>query len=418
MKNRIMAVLAVLLSTVVGLGVAEAVFRLAMPPVPGSENSASEYIAIAQRNPGAPRLFPAGYTAVFDIRGLYEGASRVDFKIGPSRFIPPVPEREAKYKVLFLGGSVTEGIFLSPEQRWPALLNDGDRIATYNASMSQAGVLSHFPTVKFLAERGDRFDLVVLATNHNDASWSRRLAEIGFRYDQDRFPPGSVEIFKREFGRWIQGEKGGLRTVAWVRHFMRVAELGRASSGSGRDGSQPHSIVVDGLRVSQNGTQLLPRVPLKDCDGSDTPDRVSSRVYEEWKEILPKFRAEVKELLGADLLVVSEPGAFAAPSESFYGSDLRVFLTCKTADGVRALNLDDAAASEAERARLYLDAARLAGAETFNLAAAMQPIADGPQGGSYFFDSIHPTPKGAEKYAELVRPVLAEVLDRLHPEKK
>lgn len=411
MKNRIMAVLAVLLSTAFGLVLIEVAARFLLPPVPGSENSATEFVAIAQRNPGAPRLFPAGYTAVFDIRGLYEGASRVDFKIGPSRFIPPVPDRIAKYKVLFLGGSVTEGIFLSPEQRWPALLNDGDRIATYNASMSQAGVLSHFATVNYLAERGDRFDLVVLATNHNDASWSRRLAEIGYRYDQDRFPPGSIEIFRREFERWIQPEKNSLRTVAWIRHFMRVANLGKALSGATRD-AEPHSIVVDGLRVSQNGTQLLPRVPLKDCDGSDTPDHISKRVYEEWKEILPRFRADVKRLLGADLLVISEPGAFAAPSESFYGSDLRVFLTCKTAEGVRALTLEDAAASEAERARLYLDAARQAGAETFNLAAAMQPIADGPQGGSYFFDSIHPTPKGAEKFADLLRPVLTEVLDR------
>ncbi len=56
----------------------------------------------------------------------------------------------------------------------------------------------------------------------------------------------------------------------------------------------------------------------------------------------------------------------------------------------------------------------MAGAETFDLAAAMKPVADGPEGGSYFFDSIHPTPKGAEKFAELLRPALAEVLDRLH----
>ncbi len=59
------------------------------------------------------------------------------------------------------------------------------------------------------------------------------------------------------------------------------------------------------------------------------------------------------------------------------------------------------------------DAARAAGAETFDLAAAMEPVANGPEGGSYFFDSIHPTPKGAEKFSELLKPVLREVLDRL-----
>jgi hypothetical protein len=412
MKNRLMAVLAVLLSTAVGLALAEAAFRYILPPVPGSEGSVAEYIATAQRNPGAPRLFPAGYTAVFDIRGLYPDANKVDFKIGPSRFIPPDPAEGAKHKVLFLGGSVTEGIFLSPEQRWPARLNDAGQIATYNASMSQAGVLSHFPTVRYLAERGDRFDLVVLATNHNDASWSRRLAEIGFRYDPAQFPAGSVEIFKREFEQALRPETTSLRTVAWLRHLIRVARLSNASTAQDAGASSPHSIVVDGLRLSQNGTQLLPRVPLKDCGGADAPDRISARLYEEWKEIFPKFRQEVKDLLGADLLVVSEPGAFSAPSESFYGSDLRVFLTCKTAEGVRAIDLKDAAASERARARLYLDAARMAGAETFDLASAMAPVADGPQGGSYFFDSIHPTPKGAEKFAELLRPVLKQALDR------
>lgn len=413
MKNGIMAVLAVLLSTVVGLALAEAIFHFVMPPVPGSEGTVAEYIATTQRNPGAPRLFPAGYTAVFDIRGLYEGASKVDFRIGPSRFIPPDPPEGAKYKVLFLGGSVTEGIFLSPEQRWPARLNEAGKIATYNASMSQAGVLSHIATVKYLAERGDRFDLVVLATNHNDASWSRRLLEIGFHYDPAQFPAGSVEIFKREFEQAIRPETTSLRTVAWVRHLMRVAKLSKAAT-PGADGTKPHSIVVDGLRLSQKGTQLLPRVPIENCNGDDAPDRVSADMYGEWKEIFPGFRQDVKQLLGADLLVVSEPAAFAAPSESFYGSDLRVFLTCKTREGVRAINLEDAAASQRERARLYIDAARLAGAETFDLAAAMEPVADGPEGGSYFFDSIHPTPKGAEKFADLLRPVLDATLDRLN----
>ncbi len=413
MKNGIMAVLAVLFSTILGLLLAEATFRYVTPPVPGSEGTVAEYIAASQRNPGAPRLFPAGYTAVFDIRGLYEGANKVDFRIGPSRFIPPDPVGSATYKVLFLGGSVTEGIFLSPEQRWPARLGEPGRIATYNASMSQAGVLSHIPTVKYLSERGDRFDLVVLATNHNDASWSRRLSEIGFRYDPAQFPAGSVEIFKREFEQAIRPETTSLRTVAWIRHLIRVAKIGAAPK-QGADGSQPHSIVVDGLRLSQNGTQLLPRAPIDDCNDADAPNKISARLSDEWKEIFPKFRRDVKELLGADLLVISEPGAFAAPSESFFGSDLRVFLTCKTAAGVRAIDLKDAVASERERARLYLDAARAAGAETFDLAAAMEPVANGPEGGSYFFDSIHPTPKGAQKFAELLRPVLTETLDRLH----
>jgi lysophospholipase L1-like esterase len=53
----------------------------------------------------------------------------------------------------------------------------------------------------------------------------------------------------------------------------------------------------------------------------------------------------------------------------------------------------------------------MAGAHTFDLADAMQPYSNGPEGGSFFFDSIHPTPRGADKFAELVRPVIKEVLE-------
>jgi hypothetical protein len=315
--------------------------------------------------------------------------------------------------LLFLGGSVTEGIFLSPEQRWPALLNDGDRIATYNASMSQAGVLSHVATVRYLADRGDRFDLVVLATNHNDGGWSRKMLSVGSNYDYDHFEAGAAEVFRREFKETAPIETTPLRTVAWARHLMRVARLASSTPQAGGGGSQPHSIVVDGLRLSQNGTQLLPRAPVSACDDPDAPDRVTALVYEQWKEIFPRFRREVKDRLGAELLVVSEPGAFAAPSESFYGSDLRVFPTCQTPQGRRAIDLQDTVVFQRERARLYLDAARAAGAQTFDLSAAMESDANGPQGGSYFFDSIHPNPKGAKKFAELLRPVLDEALARL-----
>jgi hypothetical protein len=124
----------------------------------------------------------------------------------------------------------------------------------------------------------------------------------------------------------------------------------------------------------------------------------------------------MKRLLGAELLVVSEPAAYGAPSDSFYSADLRVFPTCPTAQGRRAIASQDIVLVERERARAYLDAARLAGAHTFDLAVAMEPHSNGPRGGALFFDSIHPTPKGAEKFADLLRPALRDVLESLKKE--
>jgi lysophospholipase L1-like esterase len=414
MKKKAMAALAVALSTALGLSIAEIMFRLAMPPVPGDEGSVAEYLETAQRNPGEPRLFPPGYAAVFDVRGLYEGANKVEFKIGPSRFIPPDPSGPARYKVLFLGGSVTEGIFLPDRERWPARLGQEGEIATYNAAMSAAGMVAQQITAKYLSARGDRFDLVVLATNHNDSTWSRRFADVGSPYDEANFIDGAKKIYEKEFREERRPEGFSLRTLAWARHLLRMTNLDAArAAGSTASGPQSRSRVVDWLAKLQNGARNLPKAPLSDCIGADSPSAVTTRAYEDWKKNLPEFRSQVKKLLGAELLVVSEPAAYGAPGDSFFAGDLRVFPTCATAQGERAIDRQDVVKFERERASAYLEAARAAGAYTFDLAAAMEPFSNGPQGGALFFDGIHPTSKGAAKFADLLCPALRGVLDQL-----
>lgn len=416
MNQKLMAAIAVVGSTAVGLLLAEAIFRIAMPPVPGDEGSVAEYLDTSQRNPGAPRLFPVGYKAMFDIRGLYEGANRVDFEIGPTRFIPPVPPEGAKYKVLFLGGSVTEGIFLNDVERWPARLNVPGEVATYNASMSAAGSMAQFITAKYLAERGDRFDLVVLATNQNDATWSHRFREINSVYDFAHFQTGLPELYRKEFRAERGSNWATLRTLAWVRHFFRVARLKATGapgdpSKAGEGATTPaHSLVVEGLIALQAGSDRIPRAPISECLEPGSPKTNTEWAYEDWKANLPEFRRAMKDLLGAELLVVSEPAAYGAPGSSFYEHDLRTYPTCQTSKGLRAIEAQDVVALEKERAELYIDAAKAAGAHTFDLAGAMESDANGPEGGKYFFDSIHPTPKGAEKFAEFLRPQILQIL--------
>jgi hypothetical protein len=418
MKKKAMAFLAVALSTAFGLLITEIVFRLALPPVPGEETSAAEYVAAAQRNPGAPRLFPAGYKVVFDIRGLYQGADKVMFHVGPNRFVAPEPKGKSRYAVLFLGGSVTEGIFLQDHDRWPARLNVDGEVATYNAGMSEAGMLGQYLTAQYLAEHGYSFDLVVLATNQNDSTWSRRFAEINSRYSFPEFSKGLKHIFEKEFV--TEKEEGwiSLRTVAWARHFIRVARLGASkasdafSSGSPPPrGSKAPSIVVEALSSLLQGKQNLPNAKLDECLDSNSPRKFTQLYYEDLKENFPEFKREMKRLLGAELLVVSEPSSYGAPANSFYFTDLRVPMTCTTRDGLRSIEQNEAVDLMRERARVYLEAARMAGAHTFDLAGAMEPYSDGPEGGSFFYDSMHPTPRGAEKFAEILRPAIKEVLE-------
>jgi hypothetical protein len=417
MKQKTMAVLAVALALAFGLTVSEVFFRLALPPVPGDEGSSYEYLKAIQRNPGAPRLFPAEYSAIFDIRGLYEGGSKVEFHTGPNRFIAPEPARKARYKVLFLGASVTEGIFLPDDARWPGRLNDRDEIATYNASMSEAGMLVQYVTAKYLSERGDRFDLVVLVTNHNDSTWSRRFADINSRYSFDKFSSGLTKIYEKDFQAERKPGRFTLRTLAWAKHLLRVSRLSATTSlnaptGAPQSGGAPQapSSVVEGLLKLQGGQQNLPRAKLAACDDADSFHNLTDLAFEDWKANLPVFRSEMKRLLGAELLVVSEPSTYGAPSSSFYFADMRAPMTCMTSEGRRAIEAADMLEIMRQRAHAYLEAARMAGAMTFDLAGVLEPLANGQQGGSYFFDSIHPTPKGAEKFADYLRPALREAL--------
>jgi hypothetical protein len=418
MKQKAMAVLAVSLSLVLGVALAEVVFRLALPPVPGDDDGSNlEYLKAVQRSPGAPRLFPPDYSVVFDIRGLYEGAETVAFHVGPHRFIAPEPARKARYEVLFLGGSVTEGMFLPDAARWPGRLGDGDEIATYNAGMSEAGMLSQYITATYLAERGDRFDLVVLATNHNDSAWSRRFADVNSRYRFDQFSSGLATIYEKDYLTEHKSRRFSFRTLAWAKYLLRVARMTAAASAKAPIGAaqsnsvpEPPSMAVAGLLKIQGGQQNLPKVELDACNGADSPRKLTDLAFEDWKANLPEFRSEMKRLLGAELLVVSEPSTYGAPSSSFHFADMRVPLTCATSDGLRAVEARDAVEYMKGRGRAYLEAARLAGAMTFDLADVMASVADGPQGGAYFFDSIHPTPKGAEKFADYLRPALEEAL--------
>ena len=58
----------------------------------------------------------------------------------------------------------------------------------------------------------------------------------------------------------------------------------------------------------------------------------------------------------------------------------------------------------------YLEAAVEAGALTFDLAANLDPLVNGPNGGRYMYDPFHYTIEGSAEVARLLRSKLMEIL--------
>ena len=59
----------------------------------------------------------------------------------------------------------------------------------------------------------------------------------------------------------------------------------------------------------------------------------------------------------------------------------------------------------------FLDAAKEAGALTFDLAGEVGRYSNGPEGGKYMYDSTHYTPEGCKVVAAILRPVLHALLE-------
>jgi hypothetical protein len=99
---------------------------------------------------------------------------------------------------------------------------------------------------------------------------------------------------------------------------------------------------------------------------------------------------------------MTEATSFMAPASSFY-EDLRV----------RGMSsFEDAHEHQLLLNGIYLEAAKQAGALTYDLAADVNPHTNGPHGGRYMYDKAHYTPEGCSLVASFMRPVLHRLLER------
>ncbi|MCH7745367.1 MAG: hypothetical protein IIC84_04755, partial [Chloroflexi bacterium] len=122
----------------VALAVAELLSRLVLSPPLTYEEVIEASVYVPES------LFRSGLNLEYDIRGLYEGASKVDFRTSENRLIEPEPDLPARHRVLFLGGSTTVSLYVPEDQRWVALLNEPGELAAYNGAQSGANILDKY----------------------------------------------------------------------------------------------------------------------------------------------------------------------------------------------------------------------------------------------------------------------------------
>lgn len=121
------------------------------------------------------RLWAPNLNVEYDIRGLYKGADKSHLHTSAQRLIEPQPVGDHPFKVLFIGGSTTESLYVEEDRRWVALLSKTGDLAAYNAGQSGANTVDAYYGYQDLIKKGLKFDLVVLMTAINDYGWDHRL---------------------------------------------------------------------------------------------------------------------------------------------------------------------------------------------------------------------------------------------------
>jgi hypothetical protein len=306
--------------------------------------SVYDYEAYLRGNP--ERLFAANFHAEYDITGMYADATVVALNISDNRFISPEPDiAPGVRRILFLGGSTTEALYVSENERWVALLGG------YNAGTSASNTLDKLRSLQYLQARGLTFDQIVIMTAYNDAATT---THIGAAYTPDDYD----EAF-----------------ITWrVAHPWATADT--------------VLLALQSLAGEGSGT-------LADCRG--------------YAEFLDLYSEQVATLLGllkeaagdTPILVMSEASSFDAPSASFV-HDLRITVPC---DDV-PLSYAESAQFMRDINTRYLAAASALGLDTFDLASAISPFTNGAEGGHYMYDHVHMTVEGSRLVAETLRALL------------
>jgi hypothetical protein len=413
MKNLLGKLSLLVISLIVSLGLGEALLRQVITPTP-------KYEEILRRLGYHPeRLFDPNISVRYNIRGLYEGANTVDLNVSKNRLIEPEPEGPHKFRVLFLGGSTTEMIYVPQDERWVARLNDPGYIATYNGAQSGANTIDEYNTFDYLTAQGMKFDLVVLSSGQNDVGWTQIFEKYGHPLVVEQYRKGLSDYYRaeiapkqkevsKESNHWFESSA----TYRVVSEAVKRAGAALRPKPVATVDSSPRVTVMSNSEVTQIYLEMRQKA-MKAFANSKRPAGVSLMdLYPNLKDLEKKYQAyEIHNLrlmneavgrTGAKLLVMTEASSWMAPASSFY-QDLR------TPSGM--LSFQDFYEFNVLMNDALLDAAREAGVLTYDLAAEVNPHSNGPEGGKYMYDNMHYTPEGCRLVASLVRPVLHRLLE-------
>lgn len=400
-KQRVVGSLLVCISVIAGLGLAELLARKLQ-----KFSAAPDYVeSIRETVLTKERLWAPNLKVDYDIRGLYPGARMVQLRTSPQRLIEPQPDGKDPLKILFLGGSTTEALYVEEKKRWVALLNSPDKVGTYNGGQSGANAADAYYAFRYLVGQGLRFDVVVLMTLVNDYKWESRFFEsLGHHLRTPDYHDDLAAYYRMNH----ESQATWLERCSWRFALCRYLDRAKKSQES-------ESVAIDetekaGGEAIGSVTATYLRALREKKNTHDGKEYELSDLRSEIDAAMKTYRAnavlniamlakEVKSS-GAQLVVLSEPSSFGAETKSFH-RDLRGgFWVTK-----KKLSQKATVAFFQELNRTYLEAAIEAGAQTFDFASQMP--GNDPDGGKYFYDEVHYTPHGCETAAKILRPQLS-----------
>ena len=257
-------------------------------------------------------------------------------------------------------------------ERWVAL------VGGYNAGQSGSSIVDEISVFDYLTAEGHRFDTVFVTTMINDFIWYRRLGTL----NPEGYKARQTAYYERT------------DPTPW---WAKISRIGAKLYQLGQTNSVTHRH-IDQKSQMEFGRHV---VGLADCP--NTANLIAPWTVEE-TSAMRRLNTAVTAT-GARLVAMTETTGFSAPASSF-AVDMRETFLCGS-DGM--LSMADTALVFERVQQAYLEAARTAGIDSFDLKTQMAAYSDGADGGYYTYDGVHLTPPGSHQVAQFVNDYLKTV---------
>jgi lysophospholipase L1-like esterase len=336
------------------------------------------YNPVVSRVRGSEIVLPANHVYHFDNGAT---ARKIDRFTTHSKnvlgFRGPDPPRdfENRLTLLTVGGSTTEGLFLSDGRTWTdsmmrALAPRFPDIWVNNAGIDGQTTYGHLVLLRSVVSRL-RPKVAIFLVGANDVGLNQ----------------------PNTFDQGVVGSEGGVRSlVNGVAARSEVASLALNLARAARARSR-------GLGHSELDLRVAPRLVL--------PDEVMARTEAQYREYLPGFAARLERIvdvtgeLGITAVFVTQPALFGDVVDVETGVDLAEVQVNGRGNGHLEWRLLEAVNDETRR----VAAAR--GAALIDLAREL------PKSSRYFYDFLHFTNEGSERVGQIVAAGVITVLERL-----